>query len=186
MCQICLNPAGEKSCCCFNLSLGLVAIAVYFGVVGGLDIYQSQQIDPYSHTQYIAGIVNCSIAGYICLCVLLGYLKMGIIAYVTTFAAFVVTLVNGTFRLVAFIMDWVQWGKNMSDGTEKFQWVMLTSSVTQLLTIAIVFGCANLFWSAACVYKAGGNGCEFKSYREVEMDNKAPGKKQDDADTAEV
>ncbi|KAL8272510.1 hypothetical protein Esti_003563 [Eimeria stiedai] len=183
MCQLCLNPAGEKSCCCFNLSLGMLVVATYFGVIGGLDIYQSEHIEPRSQTQYIGGIINCSIAAYISLCVLLGFLKLGLIAYVTTFAAFIVTLVNGLFRVVAFIADWVRWGKAISDGSEEFQWLMVTSSVTQLLTIAIILGFANLFWSAACVFKAGGNGCEFKSYREVQMDKKGPGKKQDDLTT---
>ncbi|KAL8436421.1 hypothetical protein ACSSS7_001743 [Eimeria intestinalis] len=167
----------------------MVAVAVYFAVVGGLDVYQSEHVEPRSQTQFIGGIVNCFIAGYIGLCVLLGFFRLGIIAYVATFGAFVVTLINGLFRglpwlIVAFIMDWVHWGKAMADGSEKFQWIMITSSVTQLLTIAIVLGCANLFWSAACVYKVGGNGCEFKSYREVQMD-KGPGKKQDDL-TADV
>ncbi|CDI84973.1 hypothetical protein, conserved [Eimeria praecox] len=179
MCQICLNPAGEKSCCCFNLSIGLLVIAAYFGLAGGLDIYQAKQTVPYEETQFIGGIVNASIGGYICLCVLLGFLKLGILAYILTFGAFFVTLINGLYKLVTFIIQWVNWGKGMSDGTIEFQTVMITSSITQLLTVMVILGFANFFWSAACVYKAGGNGCEFKSYREIE--SRADAKKSDDA-----
>ena len=56
---------------------------------------------------------------------------------------------------------------------------MVTSSISQLLTVIVILGFANLFWSAACVFKAGGNGCEFKSYREIESRKDA--KKSDDA-----
>lgn len=108
MCQLCLNPAGEKSCCCFNLSIGLLAVAAYFGVVGGLDIYQAKQTIPYEETQFIGGIINASIGGYICLCVLLGFLKLGLLAYILTFGAFSVTLVNGVFKvshLQAFMLS---------------------------------------------------------------------------------
>ncbi|OEH74267.1 uncharacterized protein LOC34622418 [Cyclospora cayetanensis] len=168
MCQLCCNPAGEKSCCCFNLAIGLLIIAAYFGVIGGLDIYQAKQTIPYSETQFVGGIINAVIGGYVCLCVGLGFLKLGLIAYLFTFVAFIVTLANGLFKLIAFIIDWVHWGRGLSDGTIEFQWVMVTSSLTQLFTIGVVFGFANLFWSAACVFKAGGNGCEFKTYKQIE------------------
>ncbi|CDJ36165.1 uncharacterized protein EMH_0067640 [Eimeria mitis] len=179
MCQLCLNPAGEKSCCCFNLSIALLVVATYFGVIGGFDIYQAKQTIPYEETQFIGGIVNAVVAGYICVCVLLGFLKLGMIAYIFTFGAFFVTLINGLFKLVTFIIQWVHWGQGMSDGTIDFQMVMVTSSITQLLTIMVILGFANLFWSAACVYKAGGNGCEFKTYREIE--SRAAKKNDEDA-----
>ena len=71
----------------------------------------------------------------------------------------------------------------MNDGTIEFQWVMVTSSITQLLTIAVILGFANLFWSAACVYKAGGNGCEFKTYKQIEAERGGgKSKKSDDAE----
>ncbi|CDJ46921.1 hypothetical protein, conserved [Eimeria brunetti] len=178
MCQLCLNPAGEKSCCCFNLSIALLVIAAYFGLIGGLDIYQAKQTIPEEKTQFVGGIVNAAIGGYVCLCTLLGFLKLGLLAYILTFGAFFVTLINGLFKLVAFIIQWVHWGQGLSDGTIEYQNVMVTSSISQLLTVIVIFGFANLFWSAACVYRAGGNGCEFKSYREIEGSKEA--KKNDD------
>ena len=88
------------------------------------------------------------------------------------------TFCFGCLQLVTFITQWVNWGQGMSDGTIEFQSVMVTSSLTQLLTIIVILGFANLFWSAACVYRAGGNGCEFKSYREIE--SRSDAKKTDD------
>ncbi|CDJ57068.1 hypothetical protein, conserved [Eimeria maxima] len=156
-----------------------MVIAAYFGVIGGLDIYQAKQTVPQEETQFVGGIVNAAIGGYILLCVLLGFLKLGLLAYILTFGAFFVTLLNGVFKLVTFIVQWVHWGQGMSDGTIEFQTVMVTSSISQLLTVIVILGFANLFWSAACVFKAGGNGCEFKSYREIESRKDA--KKSDDA-----
>lgn len=180
MCQLCCNPAGEKSCCCFNLSIGLLVIAAYFGTIGGLDIYQAKQTEPYAQTQFIGGIINVTVGSYICLCVLLGFLKLGLLAYIVTFGAFIVTLANGLYKLVAFIIDWVNWGRGMSDGTIEFQWVMITSSLSQLLTVIVILGFANLFWSAACVYKAGGNGCEFKTYKQIQAEKGGKSQKKDD------
>lgn len=182
MCSICLNPAGEKSCCCFNLSIALLVIAAVFATIGGLDIYQSKQTIPHSQPQFVGGIVNAFIGGYVCLCVLLGFLKLGLLAYITTFGAFVVLFINAIFKFAIFINDWVIWGKGLNDGSMEFQWVMVSASISQLLTIGVILGFANLFWSAACVYKAGGNGCEFKNYKEIESSSKA--KKTDEADTA--
>lgn len=99
MCQLCCNPAGEKSCCCFNLSIALLVIAAYFGLIGGLDIYQADQVEPRSQLQYVGGIFNCAIAGYICLCVLLGFLKLRLLAYVATFVCFAVTLLNALYKV---------------------------------------------------------------------------------------
>lgn len=103
MCQLCLNPAGEKSCCCFNLSIALMVIAAYFGVIGGLDIYQAKQTVPQEETQFVGGIVNAAIGGYILLCVLLGFLKLGLLAYILTFGAFFVTLLNGVFKVSVLV-----------------------------------------------------------------------------------
>ncbi|CDJ69471.1 hypothetical protein, conserved [Eimeria necatrix] len=99
MCQLCLNPAGEKSCCCFNLSLALLLVAAYYGLIGGLDIFQAQQTEPFAKPQFVGGVVNASIGVYVSLCALLGFLKLGLFAYVFTFAAFLLTLLNGIFKV---------------------------------------------------------------------------------------
>lgn len=78
-----------------------------------------------------------------------------------------------SLQVVVFIMNWVEWGKGLNDGSITFQTVMVTSSISQLLTIFIIFAFANLFWSAACVYKYGGTGCEFKSYKELKNKKEA-------------
>lgn len=87
-------------------------------------------------------------------------------------------------QLFSFIKDWVDWGTGLSDGTIKFQWVMVSYTITQLLTIVVVLGFANLFWSAACVFKAGGNGCEFKTYKQIEAENETARNKQQDRETS--
>nr|AET50622.1 hypothetical protein [Eimeria tenella] len=68
----------------------------------------------------------------------------------------------------------------MRDGTVEFQKVMVFSTASQLLTILLTLSFANLFWSAACVFKAGGSGCEFKSYRQLEAARPKPAAAADD------
>lgn len=70
-------------------------------------------------------------------------------------------------QLITFVLNWVEWGKALHDGTMKFQAAMVFSSISQLLTIGVTLSMANVIWSAALVYKAGGNACEYKNYEQI-------------------
>ncbi|PFH33988.1 hypothetical protein BESB_071400 [Besnoitia besnoiti] len=168
MCAICFRPGKESGCACFSLSIAIFIFAVYYGAVGGLDFWQAVNSVPELVTQKYNAIFTLSVAGALALSVLLGFLRLGFIAFIFTLAVFLLQLADALFKLVTFVLNWVDWGTALNNGTMKFQSAMISSTISQLLTIGITFAMANVMYSAALVYKAGGTGCEFKNYQEIQ------------------
>lgn len=186
MCSICLRPGKESSCCCFNLAIAILVFACYYGLVGGMDLWQAMNSDPEPVNQKYNAIFAISVSGALALSVFLGFLRLGLISFLFTLAVFLLQLTDAIFKLVSFVMNWIDWGAGLSDGTIKFQAAMITSSISQLLTIGVACSIANIMYSAALVYKEGGNGCEYKTYKEIQAQKqKAADKKQDEQETTE-
>lgn len=149
-----------------------------------MDLWQATRSDPVLMTQKYNSIFTLSVAAALLLSVLLGVLRLGIISYIFTMMVFVLQLSDAIFKLVTFILNWVEWGVALHDGTMSFQSAMVTSSISQVLTILLTFSMANVLYSAALVYKAGGNGCEYRNYKQIESANSASSSKKADTETA--
>ncbi|EPR60883.1 putative transmembrane protein [Toxoplasma gondii TgCatPRC2] len=184
MCAICFNPGKAASCSCFNLAVAVLLFAVYYGLVGGMDLYQATKSHPVLVTQKYNAIFTLSVATALLVSVVLGVLKLGIISYIFTMMVFVLQLSDAIFKLVTFILNWVDWGIALHDGTMSFQSAMVTSSISQVLTIILTFSMANILYSAAMVYKVGGNGCEYRNYKQIESSKNASSTKKEDNEAA--
>lgn len=165
---LCCSPAKERGCCCFNLSVAVLVVATFYALIGGLDTYQTYQVEPLNKLTLAGGFITAAVGAYLYLCVALGCLKLGKIAWAVTMPAVLATLILALIKLAVLIDLWIKWGDQLNEGAIEFQTVMVTATVSNLMSMCISFGFANIFWSAACVWKVGGSGCEFKNYEDIE------------------